>query len=435
MRAPRLVRSVAPRLLLAAAMAFAAPLFAFADACNFTDAGQAAKNIGTSDFWKQCSDEFDDSTYWGLLIFLTAGAVGEDIQQTGATGYSQPPNYVTQFCATALNDINSGTSNTVQDVINALPDSVKQSATDALNDVLGDTASTDLASVGDAFICACQSITLNGLAQFGSVVGACEHDAACQLSHNTLECCPQSPSPLQHIDCSQRPCASPTDSDCTTNPSLVFTGVAAAADDCGNLYAELPYCVGDTCYSQDPFQPNNGSATLVCSCPIAMQLKVEQPSNGQNGYIQCVCPPGSTQQGNQCVCPGGATISWNGGNVAPNCPPAPPSPPVCAPTCGPGQTVAYTDQANCKYACQCPDGQVSVNGACVTPCTGGEVMLGSGACCKASQATTCGVCCPNGMTPDQTGATCVVKPIPIKAQFLPNKPRPGQSFRPTLGKP
>jgi hypothetical protein len=421
--------------MLAAALAFVAPSFAIADQCDFSDAGQAVNDIGSSDFWNQCSDEFDDSTYLALVLFLSAGAVGEDIQQTGASGYSQPPNYVTQFCNTALADINSGTSKTVQDVINELPDSVKQSATDALDSVLGDTASTDLASVGDAFVCACKSITLNGLAQLGSIVGACAHDAACQLSHNTLECCPQSPSPLQHIDCSQRPCASPTDTNCTTNPTLIYTGVTSVADDCGNLYAESPYCVGDTCYSQDPNQPSNGSPTLVCSCPIAMQLKVEQPSNGQAGFIQCVCPPGSTQKGNQCVCPGGATISWNGGDVAPNCPPAPPPPPVCAPTCGPGQTVAFSDQSACQYSCQCPDGQVSANGKCVTPCAGGEVMLGGGACCQASQATTCGGCCPDGMTPDATGATCISRPLPIKAQFVPNPPKPNATLRPNLGKP
>ena len=444
LRAPRDLIGIVRRLIFAAALASAAPSFAFADQCNFSDAGQAVNDIASSDFWKQCSDEFDDSTYVAMVLFLSAGAVGEDIQHTGSDPNQAPPNYFTQFCTTALNDINSGTAKTVQDVINQLPDSVKQSATDALNSVLGDTASTDLASVGDAFVCACKSITLNGLAQLGSVIGACAHDAACQLSNNTLECCPQAPTPLTQISCALPPCNSPyvyfpqpdpsqPNQNCTNGPSLASAGQGETEDNCFNNYWLSPHCYGDTCYSADPNRPPDGSPTYVCTCPVAMQIHMHETEDG--GYIACGCPPGSFQKGNQCVCSGGATVNWNGGNVAPSCPPAPPPAPVCAPTCGPGQSVAYTDQAACKYTCECPDGQVSADGQCVTPCVGGEVMLGGGACCKASQATTCGVCCPDGMAPDATGATCVSRPLPSKAQFVPNPPKPNATFRPNVGKP
>ena len=435
---------MAPRLLLAAALAFVAPSFALADQCSFSDAGQALNDLGSSapDFLEQCSDESDDEVYWAITLFLTANDVAGSLQQTpGSSG----PTPITQFCTTALNDINGGVSATVQDVVNQLPDSIKQSATDALNAILGDTASTDLSSVGDAFICACKTVTLNGLSQLGSVIGACEHDVECQLSHNTLECCPQTPTPLTQISRALPPCNSPyvtfpqpdpsqPNQNCTTGDSFASAGQGEGQDNCFNSYWLSPHCYGDTCYSADPNRPPDGNPTYVCTCPVAMQIHMHETEDG--GYISCGCPPGSFQKGNQCVCPGGATVSWNGGDVAPNCPPPPPPPaPICAPTCDSGQTVVYSDQAACKYTCQCPDGQVSANGKCVTPCAGGEVMLGGGACCKASQATTCGVCCPDGMTPDATGATCVSRPLPIKAQFVPNPPKPNATFRPNLGKP
>ena len=218
-------------------------------------------------------------------------------------------------------------------MINQLPDSVKQSATDALNSVLGDTASTDLASVGDAFVCACKSITLNGLAQLGSVIGACAHDAACQLSHNTLECCPQTPTPLTQISCALPPCNSPyvyfpqpdpsqPNQNCTNGPSLASAGQGEVDDACFNTYWLSPHCFGDTCYSADPNRPPDGNPTNVCTCPIAMQFTCTRPRTAATS--RAAVRPARSQKGNQCVCPGGATVSWNGGNVAPNCPPPPP---------------------------------------------------------------------------------------------------------------
>ena len=114
-------------MFFAAVLAFVAPSFAFADQCDFSDAGQAFSDLGKSapDFLEQCSDESDDEVYWALTIFLTANDVAGSLQQTPDMSGPTP---ITQFCTTALNDINSGVSTTVQDVVNQLPDSIKQAS-------------------------------------------------------------------------------------------------------------------------------------------------------------------------------------------------------------------------------------------------------------------------------------------------------------------
>jgi len=85
---------MAPRLLLAAALAFVAPSFALADQCSFSDAGQALNDLGSSapDFLEQCSDESDDEVYWAITLFLTANDVAGSLQQTpGSSGPTPSP--------------------------------------------------------------------------------------------------------------------------------------------------------------------------------------------------------------------------------------------------------------------------------------------------------------------------------------------------------
>lgn len=426
-------------IAVAVALALGGPTAALADQCDLSDAGQAIKDIGSSDFWTKCSSETDDDAFWALFIYLSAVDIGQDVQTTGGTS-TTPQNLVTTFCQTALADINSATSKTVQDAVDDAPDSIKQGLSDALNNVLGDDATTDLASVGSDFICACQAVTMKGVAQLGDVIGDCSQAIACQLSGNTLGCCPQSPTPPIHIDCSLQSCQTVTFQDpgqppvpCTNGPSLVSQGILEAPDACGDYHHESPYCVGDLCYSQDPTQPPNGNPTYVCACPAPMQYQYMPDTPG--GYIQCLCPPGSTAQNGQCVCPDGSTTGWHGANAGDFCPPKP-KPPVCAPTCAGGQKPVFTDQANCKYTCQCPDNQVEAAGSCVTPCGAGQVMLEGGTCCAASQVNNCGVCCPEGMKPDATGATCVSRALAAPPLLTPKPPKPGQSLKPnSLGKP
>jgi len=412
-------------LVLAIAISIGAPLAAHADSCDWRDAGQAAKDVGSSDFWKKCDAELVDPVYWGLLLFLGGGALGQDAESSNTYGTTPQPNVTVKFCNDALAAINGGIGKKLSDLFGDLSDSQKQQLNDTLSPVLGDAGLTDLASIGDPFTCACEAITMKGLSELGGVIGDCVHDEACQLSHNQLACCPQSPAPLVHIDCSKRPCASDSDSNCSPNNYLQFTGSDGVYDTCGNYYSFDPFCVGSTCYSQDPNQPDNGSNTYVCSCPVAMQVVERQPSNGQNGYIQCLCPPGSTQKGDQCLCPDGTALAWNGANVPPSCPFKPP-PPLCAPKCGGGQVANITDKATCAYTCQCPDGQVSSGGKCITPCAGGEAMLAGGACCAASQTTSCGACCPSGMKPDGTGATCVSRALGATPVLTPATPMQGK---------
>jgi hypothetical protein len=105
-------------------------------------------------------------------------------------------------------------------------------------------------------------------------------------------------------------------------------------------------------------------------------------------------------------------------------------PPKGEPSCAAGLVTNISDKASCAYTCDCPDGLTKVGDTCVQPCADpSEVMLASGACCPASQASSCGICCPAGMAPDATGQSCVTPPKRGPLSALPQQSQRAKPFK------
>jgi hypothetical protein len=387
--------------LLATALLVARAAPARADnSCNADDmlnALQSALNSLSSG----CSAAAADPADWGALVGMTAGA--GIAQAAGAP----------QFCQAvqgAYNAIQSG-SQTVSDVqarlqpiMSALPSTVQNSINQALDGLAGaGRSATDALSVVS---CACSVVTDPGIGQLAGDVLSCLQDAICFLQDNLpgFNQCMGSTN-TTWVNCAQDPCAGRTNQfGCTPNPSIGYiangSGQGGAQVECTQSSS------GEVCWSVLGADSNGNVTVLACYCPAPMQLNTSY--NGgmydqygdQIPYLLCSCPQGTTQAGSSgalsdiCICNNTHLPAQSPGGPGGICP----SPLTGAP---------------------CPSGQVNVGGQCITPCSDpSQVMLGGGTCCLPAQATSCGVCCPSGQTPDLASGNCVPTatsaPLPLR---------------------
>ena len=304
-------------------------------------------------------------------------------------------------------------------------------------------ASAVLATVS----CACQVATDHGFSEVAGVLGDCMSDLLCTADdwlHDNIwsgfqSCSSPPPQPPQQINCTVTPT-------CVHNPNGTWTctqmdvpvvGGGVPWNETQQAISQLPNtfdgnggsclgggcnngAVGFKCFGDWCFGGNN-----YCYCPQVMQhanivLLGDATQDNGEAYMQCACPGGTTPLGTSgaaaytCMCPGGLPVNNDGTCPAP-----------CNPSCSGGQVAKVSDAKSCTYTCSCPAGQTNSGGTCVTPCSDtSQIMLASGTCCAAQQASACGTCCPLGMRPDEKTGGCVfdtlgsAKPQPT---FTPNQ--------------
>lgn len=167
--------------------------------------------------------------------------------------------------------------------------------------------------------------------------------------------------------------------------------------------------------------PEQMTVKGVC-CPSGQKPQPDGTCGG--GHIP-ICPPERRTSTGLC-CPLGSTPQPDG--TCQTCPPGTVTNPLTG-TCTPQQlcppnTIQKANGQCCPPlgvtaatvpACTCPPGQTFDGQRCVGPaapptpasCFAGYVRLPSGACCRESQATASGVCCPAGQRPDANRRSCV----------------------------
>lgn len=413
-----------------------------ADGCSISDFGQALSDAKNT-FPTSCATDFTDQYFWVLagLIALSSG-----ISNTGGH------DYINDGC-NKLNDLQTKLAQGIEDAagvkkdLNALINGlssfpqVQSAIKDLLNDIgLGglidgsdnsgivqdtSTAASDLNTALNYLTCACDMVFTQGIHEFNQDIGDCLSDGLCDftnwLNQNvsssfTVTCPASPPPPPVQIDCTVDPCQAAKNAQTycdntgipPTAPAIYFTGIG-----------QQPTCQGDYCFDGNYLTGQGGQ---FCYCPHVMQWDLASADANQSNFI-CACPLGTTPLGTAggtkyvCMCPGNIPVNADGSCPQP---PAPHSTQPQACQC-PNNQIASGSGNNCS--CSCPDGTAKSGEQCVTPCATGQVMLSDGSCCAASQATSCGVCCPTGMKPDATGSTCVaaLAPTPLIKPTTPPK--------------
>lgn len=364
--------------------------------CSLSDIGQAAKDTFTN-IPASCAAQAADPVFYPLLGFLI--------------GFLQTPQG-TDFC-NAAESVDASASDAQKQLAGywskLTPD--QQESLMSFLPILGDLSSgaSDVGGGLDVVSCACRTAQWKGPGDLAGDFGACLSDALCDaqdwfhdhVSSDIFGSCSSSPPPPpQLIDCRVDPCA--------VDPHACNLDVPVAGQSVQCYGGDPGYsCQGSFCFSESLFSTGQGN---YCYCPPEMQRPdgfIQDVYGGECVYyVRCACPDGTTPLSATgagayiCMCPGGLPVNADGSCPAP--------PPKCEPSCPAGQTTRISDPQSCTYTCDCPDGQTRVGDTCVAPCAdAGEVMLAGGACCAASQATSCGTCCPPGMKPDAGGQSCV----------------------------
>ncbi|SEE20409.1 hypothetical protein SAMN05444161_5117 [Rhizobiales bacterium GAS191] len=367
--------------------------------CSLGDIGQAAKDTFTN-IPASCAPQAADPAFYPVLGYIIA------LLQT-----PQGP----AFCDAAENANASAMANAWKQ----LPDFIKVK----LEPLLGDL-SADASAALDVAACACKTAQWKGPGDLAGDFGACVSDALCSaqdwlhdnVSSDFSSCAGPPPQPPQLIDCRVDPCAAGLHA-CDTGVPIAGTyGVQCFSGDRGYV------CQGSFCFSENLFSTGEGN---YCFCPPAMQRHdgfIQDIEGNCAAYVLCACPAdtqplSATGAGAYiCMCPDtGLPVNDDGSCPAP--------PPKCEPSCPAGFVSKISDKQSCTYSCECPDGLTKAGDKCVSPCADpSDVLLESGACCPAAQATSCGTCCPAGMVPDATGQSCVTKPKGKGPPKLPKQP-------------
>ncbi len=359
-------------VLAAVLIAFATP--ASAQKCDINALVNAIGSISGP----ACGSAADDP---GALTGAAA-ALGVFLAADQAAG--------TNFCNAAQNaydNITSGQnqSQTIQNLLGPYG-SVVGDLTSALTSVANPLATAS---------CAC-SID-QGIAQLGNNGVACLQNAICGIQQSVLNepCACIPPLPIANTNCtppisctfnaqsgSQPECTGALEEDTGVNPPSYKVTGQTVTDFTDGWNGSDKYC----------------TAFSFCSCPSPMTLK-EWPVNYLGGIVMF-----------SCQCPAGTSLSTA---------PGPGAPLVCI--CDNTKQPALP--ANSPYG-SCPDltgplcatGQVAVGNKCVTPCSNpSQIPLANGSCCDPKQASSCGLCCPSGQSPDPTTGNCT----PASQHFTP----------------
>jgi hypothetical protein len=373
------------------------------NSCNPNDILNALQSALNS-LSNGCATAAADPADWAALAGLTAGA--GIAQAAGAP----------QFCQAvqaAYNAIQSG-SQTVGDVqsrlqpiMSGLPSGVQNSIDQALNGLAG--AGRGAADALSVVSCACSIVTDQGIGQLAGDVLSCLQDAICFLQDNLPgfnQC--SGTTNVTWVNCAQDPCAGRTNAfGCTPNPGIGYIANAPGPVTDGAKVECTQNSSGEVCWSVLGADQNGNVTVLACYCPAPMQLNTSYNGGLYDGYgdqipyLLCSCPQGTTQAGSSgalsdiCICNNTHLPAQAPGGPAGICP---------TPLTG----------------TPCPSGQVNVGGSCVTPCSDpSQVMLGNGSCCFPAQATSCGVCCPSGQSPDLATGNCVATQLPAPVQLRP----------------
>lgn len=156
------------------------------------------------------------------------------------------------------------------------------------------------------------------------------------------------------------------------------------------------------------------SSNTFCSCPATMAWQWHS-----DGSWSCNCKnPGEVQVAKGiCQCPAGTGLLEGSCQACPA--PLQLKNGVC--TCAvDGQ---HFIKLGTSYICSCPNGQGTAGNKCVSACTDpGKTLTADGICCSPSQVSSCGVCCPNGQTPDPKSGSCVGAPFSPKPGLKPLTP-------------
>lgn len=377
--------------------------------CSLSDIGQAAKDTFTN-VPASCAPQAADPAFYPLLGYIIA------LLQTPQGN---------QFCDGVENaeQSASGAEKQVAGYWSKLSADQQAKITEYVPGFADlSSGSADVLGAVNVVACACKTARWKGPGDLASDFGACVSDALCaaqdwfhdNISSDVFSSCSSTPPPPpQLIDCRVDPCAAGPHS-CDLNVPVAGQAVQCYGGDPGFT------CQGSFCFSESLFSTGQGN---YCFCPPEMQNKdgfMYDIDGSCEYYVRCACPAGTqplSASGSGayiCMCQDtGLPVNQDG-----SCPPPPPK---CEPSCPVGQISKINDKKTCSYTCDCPSGLTKAGDKCVTPCAdASQVMLASGACCAASQATSCGTCCPAGMKLDAGGQSCTSIIVP-KGPFSPRQ--------------
>ena len=390
--------------------------------CNLDDIGGAAKDTFT-ELPPSCLLQAGDPAFYpltGFLIAFVQTPQGQDFCNAAGgidTSFSDAQKKLAGYWGSLSTDQQNSLKAGLDQYIPGLGSIVSDIS----------SASSDAGVALQLVSCACKVAEWKGPGELAGDFTACVSDALCDAQNflhglfgdDFASCDPGSPPPPpQLVDCKADPCAAGPHA-CDQNVPVAGEIVECRAYDAGYT------CEGSFCFSGSLFQTGQGN---YCFCPPVMQ----HPDGYVVGditlanclnYVRCYCPDGTkalspTGPGAYiCMCPD-TNLPVNDDGTCP----APPPPCNC--TCPNNQVLISKDTKSCTCTCGCSAGQFNLGNKCVTPCANADdVQLMDGSCCPASQANSCGVCCPSGMKPDEKTGSCVSSTPP--KPLLPNlSPQP-----------
>jgi hypothetical protein len=368
----------------------------------FASSGPArAQSCSPQDIWNNLSNAWESaptctaacaSGFGCFAAFAIAGAIGT-AQAAGSQGA------VNTFCT----DVNNAASDASAIVGDLQSIGAPQSLIDQVTSALGSVADPLAAAQ-----CACEETTaISGLITDISnciVAGLCDVSALFGT-----------------------PCG------CTQPPTTLPASCQSSIGNCGDFADSDPACQGggpgngpimvqngwsapvmtiNTPGGTEVIQSNSGSAAFgtcgtsyACFCPKPMVptwvWNYANDSNAQGNdtkIFACVCPAGTSAAGATPQNPSG-TLTSAGLSTC-----------LCPNT---GQPIMTGYGATVDNPCPtpltgnpCPSGQIRFGNKCINQCAQNQVMTPDGTCCNPIQASSCGQCCPPGMTPDPANGTC-----------------------------
>jgi hypothetical protein len=391
--------------------------------CNLDDIGGAIKDTFTQ-LPPSCSLQAADPAFYPLTGFLIAF-----VQTPQGQSFCSAVGRIDTSFSDAQKKLAGYWGSLSQDQQNSLKAGLDQYIP-GLGSIVSDisSASSDAGAALQLVSCACKVAEWKGPGELAGDFGACVGDALCaaqdwlheHVSDDFASCSSTPPPPPQLIDCRVDPCAAGMHN-CSQDTPVAGQAVQCYGGDPGYT------CQGSFCFSESLFQTGQGN---YCYCPPVMQRPdgfIYDIDGSCEYYVRCACPDGSKPLSAEgagayiCICPDtGQPVNADG-----TCPPPPPP---CNCGCQNNQILISKDTKSCTCTCGCPDGQFNLGNKCVTPCANaGDVQLMDGSCCPASQANSCGVCCPSGMKPDEATGSCVSatppKPLLPKLPPQPNTRR------------